>query len=173
MIAVLASQGKSLQDFSVRSYETPQRDTGFYLAAAKGIENALKDFQGAPRPYNVSVLPADASQLYIYFVPAQTENGVYPLGADARYLISPDGNTIIEKRQLHKGIIPSGGPIPAGTTLAGGTHSHVLSNIPEDTDVFHVLARKPSIPEYIVTEIAIYAVNVDGTIKVVRRMKHH
>jgi hypothetical protein len=90
-----------------------------------------------------------------------------------RFLVSADGGIITEKRQLHKGLIPSGGPIPAGTTVAGGMHSHVLSNVPEDTDVFHVLARKPPIPEYIGTEIAIYEVNVDGTIKIVQKTKKH
>jgi hypothetical protein len=172
LVGALATEGKSLQEFSVKRYETPQRDTGFYLAAAKGIENALKDYHGADRPYNVAVLPADASQLYVYLVPAQTENGVYPLGADARYLVSPDG-AIVEKRQLHKGIIPTGGPVPPGSTVAGGYHNHVLSDLPEDTDVFYVLSRRPSMPEFIGTEIAIYQVNADGTIEVVKRLKKH
>ena len=173
LIAALATQGKTLQEFSIKPFETPQRDTGFYLFAAKGIENALKVFQGVNRQYNLAVLPAPENQLYIYLVPAPTDQDLYPLGADVRYLVSADGQTIIEKRQLHKGLIPSGGPIPAGATVAGGVHSHVLSNVPEDTDVFHVLARKPSIPEYIGTEIAIYEVNVDGTIKIVQKMKKH
>jgi len=172
LVGVLATEGRSLQEFSVRKYETPQRDNGFYLTAAKGIEKALKDFQGANRPYNAAVLPADASQLYIYFVPAQTEDGVYPLGADARYLISADG-AVLEKRQLHRGIIPTGGPVPAGATVVGGQHSHVLSNVPEDTDVFYVLTRKPPMPEYIGTQIAIYEVKADGTIRVVERLKKH
>jgi hypothetical protein len=170
LVGVLATEGKSLQEFSIQRYDTPQRNTGFYLAAAIGIESALKDFQGANRPYNAAVIPADAGQLYTYFVPAQTENGVYPLGADARYLVSTDG-TIIEKRQLHKGIIPNRGPVPAGATVVGGSHSHFLSNVPEDTDVFYVLTRKPSMPEYIGTQIAIYEVRADGTIRVVERLK--
>jgi hypothetical protein len=172
LVGVLATEGKSLQEFSVKRFETPQQNTGFYLAAAKGIENALKDFHGADRPYNVAVLPADASQLYVYLMPAQTEDGVYPLGADVRYLISPDG-AIVEKRQLHKGIIPTGGPVSAGTTVLAGLHTHFLSDVPEDTDVFCVLTRRPSMPEYIKTKIAVYVVNADGTITVVERTKEH
>jgi hypothetical protein len=173
LIAALATQGKSLQEFSVKTFETPQQDTGFYLFAAKGIDNVLKVFQGVNRQYNVAVLPAPENQLYIYLIPAPTDADLYPLGADVRYLVSADGGTIIEKRQLHKGIIPGGGPIPAGTTVAAGMHSHFLSNVPEDTDVFHVLSRKPLMPEYIGTEIAVYEVNVDGTIKIVQKMKKH
>lgn len=173
LIAALATRGKAPLDFSVEKFEMLQRDTGYYLYAAKGIENTLKMFQGADQQYNVAVLPAPGNQFYIYFVPAPTDKVLYPIGADARYLVSADGETIIEKRQLHKGIIPDGGPIPAGATIAAGTHSHVLSDIPEDTDVFHVLARRPAIPEYIATEIAIYEVEVDGTIRIVQRIKKH
>jgi hypothetical protein len=173
LIVAMATQGKTLQEFVVKPFETLQRDTGFYLFAAKGIENTLKVFQGVNRQYNVAVLPAPKNQLYIYIVPAPTDKDLHPLGADVRFLVSADGSTIVEKRQLHKGIIPGGGPVPADSMVEGGYHNHVLSNVPEDTDVFHVLDRKPSIPEYIGTEIAVYAVNTDGTIKIVERMKKH
>jgi hypothetical protein len=125
------------------------------------------------RKYNVAVLPAPENQLYIYLVPAPTDKDLYPLGADERYLVSADGETIVEKRRLHMGLIPNQGPIPPGATFEGGVHSHVLSNVPEDTDVFHVLIRKPSTPETIATQIAIYTVNPDGTIKIVQKMKKH
>jgi hypothetical protein len=171
LIAVVATQAKSLQEFTAKKLDAPRGDTGFYLAAAKGIEMCLKDFQGVKQPYNIAVLPAESSQLYVYLVPAQTEDGVYPLGADERYLVSADGGTIVDKRRLHKGMISNRGPIPPGATQAGGTHSHVLSDLPEDTDVLYVLTRKPSMPEFIGTEIAIYSVNPDGTIKVTERMK--
>jgi len=171
LVAVLATEGKSLQEFSVQKLETPQPDSGFYLAAAKGIESAVRDFQGPKRPYNAAVLPAAADRLYVYLVPAQTEAGVYPLGADVRYVVSADG-AIVEKRQLHKGMIPNGSA-PPGTKMVAGTLSHVLSDVPEDTDVFYVLTRKPSMPEYIGTQSAVYAVNVDGTVKVVERLKKH
>jgi hypothetical protein len=110
------------------------------------------------------VLPAASDQLYVYIVPAQTKKGVYPLGGDARYLISKDGSEIIEKRQLHKSILemnPAQGP---GKTAAG-FHTHVLSEVPEDTDVFYVLARKPAMPEYIGAGKFRYEVRADGAIR--------
>jgi hypothetical protein len=171
VITVLAKEGKNPQEYSVTKFDSGQSDTGFFLAAARAIEIALQDFHGPARPYNVAVLPAQEGKLFVYLVPAQTQDGVYPLGADVRYLFSPDGSAIIEKRQLHKGMIPTGGPVPPGATIVGGTHSHVLSDVPEDTDVFLVLIRKPSMPEFIATQIAIYEVNPDGTIKVVQRVK--
>jgi len=171
LVAILATQGKTLQEYSVKRLDPVQSDRGFYLAAAKAIETALHDFQGSNRPYNAAVLPAPTGQFYVYLLPAQTQDGVYPLGADVRYLIATDGGAIVEKRQMHKGMIPTGGSVPPGTTVVGGSHSHVLSNVPEDSDVFYVLTRKPPMPEYIGTQIAVYAVNPDGSIKIVERIK--
>ncbi|HEY3703954.1 MAG TPA: hypothetical protein VGL22_02775 [Terracidiphilus sp.] len=169
LIAVLAKQGKSIEEFTAKKFDQPQRDTGFYLSASKGIRAATSDFGGMNRLYNVAAVPATNGQLYVYLVPAQTDEGDYPLGADVRYLVAADGK-IINKRPLHKGLIPHG-DVPPGTKMAGGTHSHVLSNVPEDTDVFYVLTRKPSMPEYISTQTAVYCVNADGSIKVAERVK--
>ena len=70
--------GKTPQEFSVEHFATPNKDTGFFFAAAKAIDLALKDFQGENVTYNVAVLPAPEGQLYVYVLPAQTKEGVYP-----------------------------------------------------------------------------------------------
>ena len=44
-------------------------------------------------------------------------------------------------------------------------HTHVLDDTPEDTDVFHVLTRKPSVPEMILTKQFVFQVDPDGKIK--------
>jgi hypothetical protein len=166
LIGYEAIQGATLQEFTVKKLDPPEEDTAFYLAAAKAFDTALRDFQGEKRPYNVAVLPAPPDQLYVYVVPAQTKTGVYPLGGDVRYLMTADGGTIVDKRQLHKTIIelpPSS--IPKGTTPAAGVHTHVLSDVPEDTDVFHVLTRQPPQPEFIgTTNKRLYEISTDGTI---------
>jgi hypothetical protein len=46
-----------------------------------------------------------------------------------------------------------------------GIHTHVLDDIPEDTDVFHVLTRKPAAPEIIVTRQYVFQVDASGEIK--------
>jgi hypothetical protein len=167
LIGYEATQGATLQEFTVKKFDPLKEDTSFYLAAAKAIDTALHDFQGEKRPYNVAILPVPPSQLYVYVLPAQTKTGIYPLGGDVRYLMTADGGTIVEKRQLHKSIIemnPSS--VPKGTTPAGGYHTHILSDVPEDTDVFHVLTRQPSEPEFIGTRNKkMYEISVDGTIR--------
>lgn len=170
LIALVAVQAQSdPKDFKVSRNEPPQEDSGFYLIAAKAIDIALKDFTGERRPYNVAVLPAADHQMYVYIYPAQTENDVYPLGGDARYLVSQDGENIIEKRQMHKTILDRKGSLTAGSKMESGYHTHVLSDVPEDTDVFNVLSRAPLVPELVGTEHFIYEVQTNGTIRIIEK----
>jgi hypothetical protein len=168
LIVYEARQRLDLKEFSIEMHDPPQEDKGFYFNPAKAIETALGDFQHENRTYNASVLPAEADQMYVYFVPAQTTFAIYPIGGDVRYLVSSDGSRIVEKRVLHKAIIEMRQDFEGSNRIVAGNHTHVLSDVPEDTDVFHVLARKPLIPEYVLTENHMYLIRVDGTIE---RMK--
>jgi hypothetical protein len=163
-----ALQGASAKEFQVKRHEPPMEDTGFFFAAVKAMMTAGNDFQKTAerRPYNPTVLPASSGQFYVYMIPAQTKKGIYPLGGDARYLVSTDGSTIVEKRQLHKSILETNQQVPAGTKFAGGVHTHVITETPEDTDVFYVLTRKPLVPESVGAGKHVYFIETDGTIKV-------
>jgi hypothetical protein len=165
LIAYQATQGATPEDFKAAQNIPPQEDTGFFYLAFKALDTSRQHFQGDKRPYNASVLPADSNQMYVYIYPAQTKTGIYPLGGDVRYLISPDGSTIVEKRQLHKSILEFdfSGNSPTKKVEAG-FHTHVLSDVPEDTDVFYVLTRKPPVPEMIGAGNRLYEILVDGTI---------
>jgi hypothetical protein len=67
---------------------------------------------------------------------------------------------------MHKTIIEKKNDLQPGQTLAGGYHTHVLNNDVEDSDVFHVLTRKPSIPEIVGTpDQHSYEIETTGTIK--------
>ena len=168
LVAYEATQGKEPGVFTVKEINPPREDDGFLRSAARSIDTALKDFRGERRPYNVALLTAEKDQFWVYVVPAPTKAGVWPLGGDVRYRVSQDGAKIVEKRQMHKSIIEKAAPAADdGNKLVAGMHSHVLSDMPEDTDVFHVLSRKPAIPEMIVTGRFRYTVNVDGGIEYV------
>lgn len=79
-----------------------------------------------------------------------------------------DGSNIIETRQLHRTILEAKRSVPQGTTPAGGAHTHILTDGPEDTDVFHVLRQTHPLPEFVGTKSGLYEVQVDGTIKRVK-----
>lgn len=159
-----ASEQATLRQFAVKQEPAEREDEGFFLCAARAIEVAMKDFGSANGPYNAAVLPATAEQLYVYMYPAQTNARVYPLGGDVRYLVSPDGTKILERRQMHKTIIET--TPQAGKKSVAGFHTHVLSDQPEDTDVFHVLRQDPPLPEFVAAPHFSYQVKTDGTIQV-------
>ncbi|HXN97982.1 MAG TPA: hypothetical protein VN881_02850 [Candidatus Acidoferrales bacterium] len=163
LIVYEAIQGSDPQQFTVKKYDPPQDDVAFYLIAARAIGTALRNSQLEKRPYNTCVLPLSSGQMYVYVLPAQTKTDIYPLGGDVRYLMSADGATIVETRQLHKTILENKPPDKSAKRVAG-FHTHALTDVPEDTDVFHVLRQKPPLPEYVGTKSGIYVVQTDGTI---------
>lgn len=161
----------SAHPYAAVAREDPIADTGYFSRAYRASHTARADFRGAKRPYNVAILPAPDGNWWVYLVPAPTVAGVWPLGGDVRYLISPEGNAILERRRLHNAIIEFRAPPERadGSKLEAGTHTAVLDDIPEDTDVFFVLTRTPRIPEYVVTEPFVYRIETDGVIHLVAR----
>jgi hypothetical protein len=175
LVAMIATQSSSPQQFTVRRIDPAQTDTGFFLSAARAIDAAVAGFHPVSgRAYNASILPAPEGRLYVYLEPGQTDadGNYFPLGADVRFLVSADGMSVVETRQMHKSLIPKA-EVPPGTEIKAGYHTHVLSEIPEDSDVFVVLSRRPAIPEYVGSQTAIYVVNTDGSIQFVEKMKKH
>ena len=81
--------------------------------------------------------------------------------------MSADGSEIITRRQLHKSVIENEPPKDEDQKQVAGMHTHVLAETPEDTDVFHVLTRKPAVPEMILTRRFVFAIETDGEIKYV------
>jgi hypothetical protein len=152
--------------FDVVSLSPARADTGYYARAMRAIALATADFGRQNRPYNPVVLERPNGLLWVYLIPAQLRAGVYPLGADVRYLVAADGKSILAKRRLHNELLERGAvpPRSGSAKLEAGMHTAVLDDIPEDTDVFHVLARQPEVPEYIVTEAFIYKVQTNGQI---------
>ncbi len=164
LIRYEAVQQQSPESFKIKQYEVPKEDKGFYLNAAKAVETAIVVFIPAEkRPYNKAILPTKAGEFFVYFMPAQTVNGVFPLGGDMRYKISRDGSKILESRQLHKAIIEF--QTPKEGKVETGIHTAIMDDMPEDTDVFHVLVREPKVPELIATQKFVYLVQVDGSIR--------
>ncbi len=161
-----AAPNSNSADYSVKRIDPPREDKDFYYFAAKAIDLAHAEFKGLNVPYHAAVLPGPSDQMYVYFLPAPRPNGEYPLGGDIRYLVSHDGSTILDRHPMHKTIIQQGGALPPGAERAGGFHSHVLSDVPEDTDVFCVLMRKRRVPEFVVAGGHAYEIKTDGTIKV-------
>jgi len=165
--AVHAASAGQFEGFIGVAHDKALVDTDYYVRAARALDTASADFGPVRRPYNLASLPGPQGEWWVYVFPAPTVNGVWPLGADVRYLISADGRAILEKRRLHNTVIEFTArslPPQPGATIQAGTHTAVLAEIPEDTDVFHVLTRTPKVPEYVMTDHFIYRIDTDGKI---------
>lgn len=144
-----------------RKLAPPRIDNAGWANYSRALDTALTVYK-PQRGTNYAILQSPNGYL-VYFYPGSTEPGTWLLGGDMRYLISPDATKIIESRQMHKSVIPySAEP---GKTIAMGFHTAIVDNVPEDTDVFHVLARRPAVPELIVTRDYVYKVATNGVIR--------
>jgi hypothetical protein len=158
--AVETAPGK----FTARKLDPPEEGTKEIQVEELALELAIRDFKKPTRPYNSSVLHASGGNFYVYLYPGQIKADAWPIGGDIRYTISSDGQHIVEKRQLHKSILDAQ-PKPGSNEVAG-YHFHILTDLPEDTDVLYVMNRKPAMPEYIGVEGAkkFFLINIDGSI---------
>ena len=164
LISYEATQQSSPTDFKVKAFASPKEDKEYFFKAARAVEAVREVFRPAEsRPYNVAVLSETDNRFHVYLVPAQTAHGIFPLGGDVRFTVSADGTKILETRQLHKSIIEY--QMPPGMKPDSGYHTAILDDVPEDTDVFHVLVRQPKIPELVVTQKFVYRIDVDGSIR--------
>jgi hypothetical protein len=139
--------------FEFETFAEPGADTDFLVRAAKAIDNAVMAHGPTSRAYSAAAIPSDGGDWFVYLMPSADVANVWPLGDDVRYRFSADGERLLETRPMHVG------------TAAGGRGS-ALRDEPEDSDVFHVLARRPSVPEIVVTAHHRYFVTADGSIRV-------
>jgi hypothetical protein len=73
------TQKSSPEQFDVKTYDPPQKDTGFPCFAVKGIQIAIENSQLEKRPYNTYVLPLDSGILRLHS--ARADGGeCLPLG---------------------------------------------------------------------------------------------
>ena len=149
-----------LKQFKVLQHDPPIEDTGAYFYAAKAHELASNEFVNAIkplRPYNISILPASGGW-YVYAIPAQTDFAVLPYGGDFRYLVSPDGSKIMETRQMHKTVLEEK---VSKEPTSFSFHTHILSDIPEDSDLFYAHTRNAN-QEWIATKKYLYRIQQGG-----------
>jgi hypothetical protein len=151
-------QSPDLKEFKVMKRDPPLEDTDAYFHAAKAHQLVTNEFlrdMNPQRSYNLSVLPAASGGWYVYAIPAQTDLAVLPYGGDIRYLVSADGTAILEKRQMHKTVLEE--KVTLDTAL--GFHTHILSDIPEDSDLFYALTRNATNGELIATKKYLYKIH--------------
>ena len=171
-LAHLATPGIQRDRWAVSSFDPPAADTGYFLRAARAIESALTLFHPPEqRPYvAAAILAEDGPWWWVYVYPAAVRPGVWPHGGDARFRVSADGRIVTDARKLHDTITEFGLPGTGVRSVPGSASGYDAPHgLPEDTDVFHVLQRRPSLPELVATARHAYRIDVDGSIRYLGR----
>jgi hypothetical protein len=163
LIAFEAHQADSPASFTVKRYEQAKEASGFYVFAAKALTLVREDFKGENRRYNKAVLPADAGKLYVYVYPARTDEKIWVLGGDMRYLVSADGATILDRHRMHNSILEFRASSDGADGIKGLIHSAFLDEVPEDTDVFLAMTFQPAVDHTVITKHFLYGIYPDGT----------
>lgn len=160
LITYEANQGAKPTEFTVVKHDPPIEDVDFYFHAASALETARRDFYPSAhpaRPYNISVLPAKTGDWYVYAIPAQQDLAILPYGGDLRYTISSDGAKILDRRQMHKSVQEESVP-ESGERPYFGYHIHILSDVPEDSDIFYAMTRKAQQGEWVASQKYMYEI---------------
>jgi len=148
-------------------FDPPDPDTGYFASAARAIEVSIAMFHRPEgRPYVATAIPADdGTGWLVYLYPSPTTTGSWPRGGDMRFRVSDDGRVIMESRRLHDSITEYSVRTARPASALLGREPVVSGDTPEDTDVFHVLQRRPAIPELMLAGKHRYRIDVDGSIR--------
>jgi hypothetical protein len=151
--------------WATTSFDPAQEDSGYFARAARAIETSVTMFRAAARPYIATVVPAsDGPWWWVYLYPAPSRPGAWPRGGDMRFRVSADGRVITESRHLHESITEY---TPRTARSGGEVEREMLADTPEDTDVFHVVQRRPALPELMTAGRFRYRIDVNGTIRLI------
>jgi hypothetical protein len=133
------------------------------------MDTAVAAMGAKARPYQAAAIPAENGDWWVYLTPASDFTSVFPLGDDFRFRISADADRILETHRMHKGIVEYDRADRSGAArLAASRHKTSVADEPEDSDVYHVLSRRPQVPEIVETKHFRYVVDVDGSIKLLQ-----
>ena len=153
--------------FEFETFAQPGPDTDFLLRAAKAMDLAVLTHGATSRPVSAAAIPNDNGDWFVYLTPSADAASVWPLGDDVRYRVSSDGAQILETHRMHTGMVDTQNGA-ARTQLTARRSGKPLHDLPEDSDVFHVLISHQPQPTSVATRHFNYLIDADGSIKLVQ-----
>lgn len=153
--------------FTLYEMRPPAPEQGYFLLAARALYLTRKDFGRQTRPFSATVVQvAGDGEWFVYYIPGPRDHNVWLNGGDIRYRVSADGRTISERRRLHNATLETAAPTPKiqGSELGASFHTIVLDDRPEDTDVFHVLVRRPRVRGLFASKSFYFVIDTTGRI---------
>jgi hypothetical protein len=155
--------------FEFQTFAAPGPDTDYLVRAARAMDLATMTLGVTARAYSAAAIPNEKGEWLVYLTPSADAANVWPLGDDVRYRVSPDGLRVLETHRMHVGMMEASRGTASGDArlVAKGT-GKALRDLPEDSDVFHVLMNRPAVAEVVVTPRHRYRIDVDGSIRLLQ-----
>jgi len=149
--------------FEFQTFAAPGPDTDYLVRAARAMDVATMALGVTARAYSAAAIPNEKGEWLVYLTPSADAANVWPLGDDVRYRVSGDGQRILETHRMHVGMLEANREAGSGDArlVAKGK---AMRDLPEDSDVFHVLMNRPTAAKVVVTPHHRYRIDVDGSI---------
>ncbi|UCC95953.1 MAG: hypothetical protein JSW40_04185 [Candidatus Omnitrophota bacterium] len=116
--------------------------------------------------YNISVFREIDKTITVYLTPKSHNPEVILLGGDWKVSVAPGGSRVLNKTQLHRSTLEMSLRQQKDKELVGGFHTHVLGDLPTETDVALILLHPELGPHFIKGRQWLSIVNKDGKIAV-------
>jgi hypothetical protein len=153
--------------FEFQRFPEPGADTDFLVRAARAMDLGVMTLGMTKRAYSAAAIPNENGEWLVYLTPSADAASTWPLGDDVRYRISADGHRVLQTHRMHAGLVEADrGTSTDAARLVARKGRKALRDLPEDSDVFHVLMGRPATPEIVVTPHFRYEIGVDGSIRV-------
>ena len=148
--------------FEFETFQEPGPDTDFLVRAARAMDLAVLTHGATSRAYSAGAIPDESGDWLVYLLPSADAANVWPLGDDVRYRVSSDGTRILETHRMHAGMVETA-KVTNAAHLTIRRSGKALHDLPEDSDVFHVLMSRTATT--IATRHFNYLIGADGSIR--------
>lgn len=136
------------------------------LPLAKAIKLALRSIETRFPKYNTNVFREGNGTITVYLTPGNEKPEVILFGGDYKLSISPDGTKVLNRTLFHKSVLELPLHMKDGRESAGAFHTHVLNDLPTETDIALILLNPQLAPHFIAGPIWFSRIDVNGKITI-------
>jgi hypothetical protein len=165
-IAKIEKRGKEIADYERSSVGITD------LLLSRATDLALKNIEPEiiqSSTYNPIVIREKDGTITVYLLPVNQEPNVTLIGGDFRISISGDITKVLNKEKLHNAILKVPLELKPGQEPAGAFHTHVMNDLPTETDVALILLNPKLAPHYIAGPKLMSRIDADGKITIMGR----
>jgi len=135
---------------------------------AKAIKLALRSISEDAQftKYNINVFREKDGSITVYITPGNENPDVVLLGGDFKISVSSDGSEVLNKIKLHNSVLKMSLLSEGGKELVAAYHTHVLNDLPAETDIAIILLNPQLAPHFVTGPKWMSQIDADGKISI-------